>query len=309
MRNILRYLGGNYPEETLFGLGEGLSFIYVDHQPVPPYVAIHGRSLDLEEVLGKRLGYTVEVIRSSNPEEAMKAAVELLEKGLPVLINTDIKYLDYFKSSTHFAGHRVVLVGTNEDGKYLISDSEFPTIQEISAESLMKARQSDIPPFGEPNLAVVFTGRGRKPEPNDFIDALVSCGIRMLFPENPLFGVTGMLRASREMGRWNEMSETPEFAARFAYQVIEKRGTGGGFFRRMYSRFLLHGAHATGREEFRRLADEMTRIADAWTDLALSLKEASEDFSPSKMAQCGEKLADIAVMEGKFFEKALLAFT
>ncbi|RMG60599.1 MAG: DUF4872 domain-containing protein [Deltaproteobacteria bacterium] len=309
MRNALAFLGGEYREEDLFGLGEGLSFIYVDAQPVPPGVAIHGRSLDLEVVLARRFELQVEVTKTSDPEEALRDAENILQEGRPLIITTDIAHLDYFDSSTHFAGHVVVLVGKNEDGTYLISDSEFPDLQKVSRESLLRARNSDLPPYGIPNLAIALSGKPKNLSPQDWIDAVVSCGERHLFPGDPLKGIPGMLRAAADMPRWGEMTETPEFAARFAYQVIEKRGTGGGFFRRMYARFLAGCARATGRDAFSNLAKEMEKIADLWSDLAGNLKEASQDFSPEKMKICGEKLGEIAVREERFFKEALLLFT
>jgi hypothetical protein len=54
--------------------------------------------------------------------------------------------------------------------------------------------------------------------------------------------------------------------------VIERRGTGGGCFRLMYSRFL----EEAGREE----APLAAAAAASWTDLAEAFKAASEDEVP-----------------------------
>ncbi len=45
-------------------------------------------------------------------------------------------------------------------------------------------------------------------------------------------------RLAAEAGSWPEVAEDWQWCARFGYQVIERRGTGGGAFRLMYSRFL-----------------------------------------------------------------------
>jgi hypothetical protein len=50
--------------------------------------------------------------------------------------------------------------------------------------------------------------------------------------------------------------------------VVERRGTGGGNFRRMYSRFL----EEAGYEESALAHD----AADSWTALAIAAREASE---------------------------------
>ncbi|MGC1852481.1 MAG: DUF4872 domain-containing protein, partial [Solirubrobacterales bacterium] len=59
---------------------------------------------------------------------------------------------------------------------------------------------------------------------------------------------------------------------RFGYQVIERRGTGGGAFRLMYSRFL----EEAGRPEAALAAD----AAAAWTELANAFRAASEHDEP-----------------------------
>ena len=48
-----------------------------------------------------------------------------------------------------------------------------------------------------------------------------------------------------EIADWPREIEDWQWSARFCYQVIERRGTGGGNFRLMYSRFLAE----TGRDE------------------------------------------------------------
>ncbi len=62
------------------------------------------------------------------------------------------------------------------------------------------------------------------------------------------------------------------WCARFGYQVIERRGTGGGNFRLMYSRFL----DEAGRDE----APLAAHAAALWTALAEGLLAASEAEEP-----------------------------
>ena len=59
-------------------------------------------------------------------------------------------------------------------------------------------------------------------------------------------GLPALRRFAAEVGRVaGARSRTGSGAARFCYQVIERRGTGGGNFRLMYSRFLAEA----GRDE------------------------------------------------------------
>jgi len=79
-------------------------------------------------------------------------------------------------------------------------------------------------------------------------------------------------RLSEEAGSWPEAAEDWQWCARFGYQVIERRGTGGGAFRLMYSRFL----EEAGRPEAALAAE----AAGRWTALAGALHAASESDEP-----------------------------
>jgi Domain of unknown function (DUF4872) len=85
-------------------------------------------------------------------------------------------------------------------------------------------------------------------------------------------GLPALRRFADEVGSWPESADDWQWCARFLYQVIERRGTGGGNFRKMYSRFL----EEAGYEESA-LARE---ASDAWTQLALAARTASEPDEP-----------------------------
>jgi len=85
-------------------------------------------------------------------------------------------------------------------------------------------------------------------------------------------GLPALRRFAAEVGAWPEAAEDWQWCARFLYQVIERRGTGGGNFRKMYSRFL----EESGYEE----ATLAREASDDWTRLALAARTASEPDEP-----------------------------
>ena len=85
-------------------------------------------------------------------------------------------------------------------------------------------------------------------------------------------GLGAVERLAKEAGSWPEVAEDWQWCARFGYQVIERRGTGGGAFRLMYSRFL----EEAGRAEAPLAAEAAAR----WTDLATAFHAASERDDP-----------------------------
>ncbi len=95
----------------------------------------------------------------------------------------------------------------------------------------------------------------------------------MLEPElGAVQGMPALRRFASEVGAWPEEAEDWRWCARFLYQVIERRGTGGGNFRLMYSRFL----EEAGYEE----AALAAAAAAAWTALAATAQAASEPSEP-----------------------------
>jgi hypothetical protein len=95
----------------------------------------------------------------------------------------------------------------------------------------------------------------------------------MVEPEYRDFsGLDAVRRLSEEAGAWPEAAEDWLWCARFGYQVIERRGTGGGAFRLMYSRFL----EEAGRPEAALAAEAAAR----WTELAGAFRAASESEEP-----------------------------
>jgi len=108
-------------------------------------------------------------------------------------------------------------------------------------------------------------------------------------------GLPALRRFAAEVGDWPEQIEDWQWCARFGYQVIERRGTGGGNFRLMYSRFL----DEVGREEARLAADAASR----WTTLAEHLLVASETDDPEQevWARVGVAVAEVLDAEERLW--------
>src|SRR3989338_8312193 len=78
-----------------------------------------------------------------------------------------------------------------------------------------------------------------------------------------------------ELARW-AADPNWRWNLRFAYQVIEKRGTGGSGFRTIYSEFLEEAQIHLPQVERGGLVRKMRASAAAWSDLAAVLKAGSE---------------------------------
>lgn len=274
LRNLLAFHGVELSEETAFGLGAGACFYYVTISDASPSRWFNGRTARLEETFAELTGAALR-LRTFEPDDdgAWEAARGEVDAGNPVLMLTDLFYLDHYGNSAHFPGHAVVLAGYDEELAHL-SDTGFEQLQTTRLENLDRARHSDHPAY--PLAGHMFTVEGEISEERlrEAIPAAIERAAHaMLEPEFRGFsGLDAVRRLAAEAGSWPEVAADWQWCTRFGYQVIERRGTGGGAFRLMYSRFL----EEAGRPEAPLAAD----AAAAWTELAEAFRAASERDEP-----------------------------
>jgi hypothetical protein len=275
LRNLLAFHGAEVSEEMAFGLGAGACFYYVAIEDASPTRWFNGRTARLEENFNELTGAALQLRTFEHGDgEAWEAARAEIDAGRPVLLLTDLYYLDHYGNSAHFPGHAVVLAGYDEEHAHL-SDTGFEELQTTTRlEDLDRARHSSHPAY--PLAGHMFTASGTvtQEQLREAIPAAIERAARaMVEPEFREFsGLDAVGRLAAEAGSWPEVAEDWQWCARFGYQVIERRGTGGGAFRLMYSRFLAEA----GRPEAPLAAEAAAR----WTTLANAFRSASERDEP-----------------------------
>jgi hypothetical protein len=273
LRNILAFHGLECSEELVFGLGAGACFYYLALEGQSPSRFTNGRTGRLEEQFVELTGAPLRLETRENADESWELARRVVDSGRPAILLTDLYHLDHYGRSAHFPGHAVVLAGYDGELAYL-SDTAFEELQTTSLESLALARHEEHPAyplaghlFHVPDGATLEDLRESAPR------AVRRAAEQMLAPELGEFqGLPALRRYAAEVGGWPQEAEDWQWCARFGYQVIERRGTGGGNFRRMYARFL----DEVGFDEAALAADAAAR----WTSLAGALLAASEADEP-----------------------------
>jgi hypothetical protein len=273
LRNLLAFHGLELSEEMALGLGAGISFYYVVIEGSSPSRFTNGRTGRLEEQFVELTDAPLRLETFDDPDGAWQAAAATVESGRPAILITDLYYLDHYGKSAHFPGHAVVLAGYDPEVAYL-SDTGFEELQTTSLESLTRARHGTHPIFPlEGHMFTVPEGAEVGDLSSAAPEAIARCARGMLEPElGDLQGLPALRRFAAEVGEWPEAAEDWRWCARFLYQVIERRGTGGGNFRLMYSRFLAEA----GYEQATVAGD----AAAAWTALAAAAQAASEPDEP-----------------------------
>ena len=273
LRNLLAFHGREISEEMALGLGAGVCFYFVVLDGESPSRITNGRVGKLEEQFLELTGIELRMDTADDPGESWRLAREAVDAGRPAILISDLYYLDHYGKSAHFPGHAVVLAGYDDEVAYL-SDTGFEELQTTRLENLARARHGKHPVF--PLDGHMFSvPEGQEPhDPRHSAPRAIERGVRQMFePELGDFqGMTALQRLADEIGSWPEAADDWRWCARFNYQVIERRGTGGANFRRMYARFL----EEAGYEESALAAE----AAAHWTGLAGSLHEASEAEEP-----------------------------
>jgi hypothetical protein len=270
LRNLLAFHGIELSEEMAFGLGAGASFYYLAMEDASPSRWFNGRTARLEESFRDLTGAALRLRTfAEGDDNAWDAARAEVDAGSPALLLTDIYHLDHYGNSTHFPGHAVVLAGYDDEFAQL-SDTAFEELQTTRLENLAKARHSGHPAYPlEGHMFTVAEAVDRTQLEAAIPRAIEQAAKEMVEPTWGEFaGLPAIERLAAEAGSWPEAVEDWQWCARFAYQVIERRGTGGGAFRPMYARFL----EEAGRDEAPLAADAGAR----WTELGEAFKMASE---------------------------------
>jgi hypothetical protein len=275
LRNLLGFHGVELSEEMAFGLGAGACFYYLAMDDSSPSRWFNGRTARLEESFRELTGAALELrtFPREDGEAAWSAARDTIDSGNPALLLTDIYYLDHYGNSAHFPGHAVVLAGYDDEVAHL-SDTGFEQLQTTRLENLARARHSGHPAYPlEGHMFTVAEAIDRA-QLEAAVPRAIERAVREMLesPFGEFAGLPALERLAREAGSWPEAVEDWQWCARFAYQVIERRGTGGGCFRPMYARFL----EEAGRAEAPLAAEAGAR----WTELAEAFKAASESEEP-----------------------------
>lgn len=310
LRNLLAHRGTELSEGMVFGLASGLGFVYVKSDELSPSRLFHGRTISLESDFGLNTGIPLTDRAEPDDERAWQALRQRLDRGEPVMVSTDTFYLGYHRTSSHFPGHRCVVVGYDDDSQTVwIADRKFEELQRCSYQELRHARNAPDYPMSSHNQYGDVEGEvalGR-PLPEAIRVALRRNAEAMLEPDSewPL-GIPALRTLASDLPGWKDAPDW-SWASRFGYQVIVKRGAAGAFFRPLYADFLREAA-AHVPEIGRALpAGRMDAIAERWRDLAAPLKEQSEreTCDPALFAQAGRIAAELADREERFFRDAL----
>lgn len=303
IRDLIEFHGTTLTEAMCFGLGAGLGITYLELPDAPVPFMTHVRSLGYEKRVFENLGVPFAWSTYRSPDEAALALEELLDAGRPALLLTDIFHLPYFGSRTHFPGHAIMAWQRIPSAStVLVTDTDRPHPVPVEGDALTRARFSSQPPFVHDGD--LFAPRSMDPDvsPERIADAIRQ-NAELLLTGDPRSGLSALDTWINDLPRWQTTGDW-RWTTRFAYQVIEKRGTGGGGFRTMYAEFLADASRNDKRIRSYQLQTLMGECAQQWTALAMQLKSASESESFPSL-RIASAIVDVQHAEQRYIESAL----
>lgn len=287
MRNLLLSNGLDISEELCFGIGAGLGFIYRKAFN-PPFYFILGRSDDIEEKVMYLLGGAAIKYTNENYDKAWDETKKLLLNNEPVLINVDASKLSYMKKKfpmfdqVRYGGHRVILTGFDDDEQIVqLYDYLSPSPIIVSYDEIRKARSSEAGQTPPENMFYIFTFQERFLP----LEQAVRSGIRlnvnaMLHPWYKVLGLSGLKMFCERVVLWPKFMNKDMACqnAEMTFMMMENIGTGGGNFRRLYSRFLYEAAQIVSDPAIKEAADIYADLGKKWRDVAHLLHESAQNI-------------------------------
>jgi hypothetical protein len=268
MAALLRHAGLELSEAMVLGLGSGLHFFYVSSDELSPSRIIMGRSMTLEQDCASALGVQMTEHRTEQDDAAWEALRAELDAGRIAMVACDLSELPYWGSSTPWNGHRILVVGYDDD-HVVVADTHFEGVQRISHDDLRRARASMAPPMPDPEKPfwTIESTDGHRPLAEAVAIAVERNAMTMEDADDGVMGLSGLRRFADDVANW-EAQPDAAWCHRFAYQCIEKRGTGGGNFRQLYREFLSEARAEAPHVVNIQHGVAAAKLSQAWSTLA-----------------------------------------
>jgi len=295
---LLKRIGIELSEPMLFGLGEGLGFIFWNMKTMEfPLIGGRIKTDKLTENLCRSLKLSLDIKKTSSSNKAWKNVTETLETGNAVGLKLDCYHLDYFTAKIHFAGHYVAMYGHDDDFAYLIDTDQQGSMVKTRLENLALARSSKGP-MSSPNLSYSISKTNSSPEIEEVVaTAIHRNAVDFINPPITNFGYKGILKTSRVIKKWFAQSYNAQEEFHTTAMLMERAGTGGSLFRNLYRDFLEESSQLLSLPALKRAHQEFVDIAEQWKHVADLFEQASKSGKATFVDSAAEVLAELSVRE------------
>lgn len=300
---LLNYLNINLSEPMLFGLGQGLGFIFWNMKIMDfPFLGGRIKPDVLTHNLARHLNLELIAKETSSPQKAWDAVKSLINSGQPVGLKLDSYHLEYFTKPIHFAGHYVAIYGYDPDMAYLVDTQQQGSWVKTSLQSLALAR-NEKGPMSSRNLYYTLNKTGVGFDLGKAIPAAIrNNAVEYLNPPIANLGYKGILKTSAEIIAWFKRSKDVKTEFGTTAMLMEKAGTGGALFRNLYRDFLGESYERLNHPALKSAHELFTEAASLWNRVSSLFEQAAQTGDIQFIYQASTHLKEISAIEKKAME-------
>ncbi|MEJ7643746.1 MAG: BtrH N-terminal domain-containing protein [Chryseolinea sp.] len=297
---LLRQLDFELSEPMLFGLGEGLGFIFWNMKATEfPFIGGRVKTDLLTQNIAKNLKLELTVKETSSKQKAWDNVKQLLDNGQVVGLKLDCYHLEYFSQPFHFAGHYAAIYGYDKENALIVDTKQQGGQVKTSLKSLALAR-AEKGPMSSKNLYYTLSKTDKKFDlKTSIITAIRNNSIDYLNPPIKNIGYKGILKTSKEIIKWFNTSKDIENEFKTSAMMMEKAGTGGALFRNLYRDFLKESYALIGIDKLKSGHEAFVEIAALWTSISKLLEKVSQTKDFKYIEQASDILKAISDKEKK----------
>ena len=297
--SLLQAAGVRLSEPLMFGLGEGLGFIFINLASLPlPFVGGRTKPFVLTSALCANLGLECVAVETSSKPKAWASLESALREGRPVGLQLDCYHLEYFSKPVHFAGHFVAAYGFDERDVLLVDTAQQGSTQRASRRGVEAARFAKGPMAAKARSWTITA-----PKRTRDLDAALRKAIRANAREYlspPFTGASylGIRKLAASLPDWLDLATQPAADLALSAMLMEKAGTGGSLFRNFYRDFLLEARqHLGARPALKQAHAAFAEAATEWAGVAAGIEAAGRTGDAAHLREAARRCLRIADIE------------
>jgi len=300
---LLRQLDIELSEPMLFGLGEGLGFIFWNMKSMNlPFIGGRIKPDALTENIAKNLNLELTVKETSSQQKAWEGVRELINSRQAVGLKLDCFHLEYFSRPFHFAAHYVAIYGYDNENAFLVDTRQQGGQVKTTLKNLALAR-AEKGPMSSKNLYYTLRKTDKKLDLNvAILVAIRNNATEYINPPITNIGYKGILKTSSEIEKWFKTSKDIENDFKTTAMLMEKAGTGGALFRNLYRDFLKESYDLLKLDKLKEGYEAFVEIASLWSSVSELFEKVSQTRDFKYIQQASETLKRISEKERKTME-------
>ncbi len=301
---LLKQLDIELSEPLLFGLGEGLGFIFWKMKSMNfPFLGGRIKPDALTMNIAKNLNLQLIVKETTSQKKAWQGVKDLLDNGQAVGLKLDCYHLEYFETPFHFAGHYVAIYGYDQQQAFLVDTRQQGGKVKTSLTSLALAR-AEKGPMSSQNLYYTLQQANKKPDLKQAIVTAIQNNAKdYLSPSIANIGYKGILKTSQEILKQFRESKNKKRDFESLAMLMEKAGTGGALFRNFYRDFLEESNQLLQLPALKKAYLAFVEISNDWMEISTLFEKVSQTNDEMYIQQAATILKGLSLKEKSAMEQ------